>query len=111
MNTSKININLQHNVKVHLWILFIGMNITLFSKYFLGIQGIPRKISDYLDAFAGWNLINNFCSIISVVATWLFLNIVYVQLVYGESVSRYSWAAPQFCTDFLNIFLIEHTQV
>ena len=66
---------------------------------------MPRRISDYPDAFAGWNLISSFGSIISVVATWLFLNIVYVQLVYGESVSRYPWATPQFYTDLLQHLL------
>jgi len=66
---------------------------------------MPRRISDYPDAFAGWNLVSSFGSIISVVATWLFLNILYVQLTVGESVSRYPWAIPQFFSDFLQFLL------
>ena len=38
---------------------------------------------------------------VSVVATWLFLNLTYQQLVEGKSVSRYPWGTPQFYTDFL----------
>lgn len=91
--------------KVHFWILFIGVNVTFFPQHFLGLQGMPRRISDYPDAFAGWNLISSFGSIISVVATWLFLNIVYMELIEGKSVSRYPWATPQFYTDYLQHLL------
>jgi cytochrome c oxidase subunit 1 len=92
--------------KVHFWILFIGVNLTFFPQHFLGLQGMPRRISDYPDAFAGWNLISSFGSIVSVVATWLFLNILYHQLVEGNSVSRYPWLTPQFYTDFLQTLLM-----
>ena len=49
---------------------------------------MPRRIPDYPDAFAGWNLISSFGSIVSVIATALFLYIIYQQLVYGKAVSR-----------------------
>ena len=91
--------------KVHFWILFIGVNVTFFPQHFLGLQGMPRRISDYPDAFAGWNLISSFGSIISVVATWLFLYIVYVQLVEGKATSRYPWLTPQFYSDSLQTLL------
>jgi heme/copper-type cytochrome/quinol oxidase subunit 1 len=91
--------------KVHFWILFIGVNVTFFPQHFLGLQGMPRRISDYPDAFAGWNLISSFGSIISVVATWLFLYIVYIQLVEGKATSRYPWLTPQFYSDSLQALL------
>jgi cytochrome c oxidase subunit 1 len=50
---------------------------------------MPRRISDYPDAFAGWNFISSFGSIVSVIATVLFLYIVYNQLVSGEAIARY----------------------
>ena len=91
--------------KVHFWILFVGVNLTFFPQHFLGLQGMPRRISDYPDAFAGWNRISSIGSIVSVVATWLFLDILYKQLVEGKSVSRYPWSTPQFFTDYLQHFL------
>jgi len=92
--------------KVHFWILFIGVNMTFFPQHFLGLQGMPRRISDYPDAFAGWNLVSSFGSLISIISTILFLHILYNQLVAGTSVSRYPWLTPQFYTDYLQSLLI-----
>ena len=91
--------------KVHFLILFIGVNVTFFPQHFLGLQGMPRRISDYPDAFAGWNFVSSFGSIISVVATVLFLYIVYVQLVEGTATSRYPWLTPQFFSDLFQTLL------
>ena len=57
---------------------------------------MPPTISDYPDSFAGWNLISSFGSIVSVVAAWLFLYIVYRQLVDGKLSVRNPWMTPQF---------------
>jgi cytochrome c oxidase subunit 1 len=66
---------------------------------------MPRRISDYPDAFSGWNLISSFGSIISVIAAGLFLHIVYLQLVEGKSASRYPWAMPEYFSDILQSLL------
>jgi cytochrome c oxidase subunit 1 len=95
-----LNYNLRLST-VQFWILFIGVNLTFFPQHFLGLQGMPRRISDYPDAYTGWNLISSFGSIISVIATVLFLQIVYKQLIEGKPAGKYPWLTPQFYTDAL----------
>jgi cytochrome c oxidase subunit 1 len=91
--------------KLQFWLLFIGVNLTFFPQHFLGLQGMPRRISDYPDAFTGWNLVSSFGSLVSVVAAWLFLYIVYKQLVVGTAASRYPWLTLPFHTDSLRGYL------
>ena len=64
---------------------------------------MPRRISDYPDAFTGWNFISSIGSLISVAATVLFLHIVYLQLVKGKAIFGYPWAVPQLFSDYLRI--------
>jgi cytochrome c oxidase subunit 1 len=42
--------------KVHFWMTFIFFNMTFAPMHVIGLQGMPRRVADYAEKFAGWNL-------------------------------------------------------
>ncbi len=77
--------------RLHFWVTFIGVNLTFFPQHFLGLQGMPRRIPDYPDAFFGWNLVSSIGSYISIAGMFLFLYVVWHTLTRGEKVAANYW--------------------
>jgi heme/copper-type cytochrome/quinol oxidase subunit 1 len=57
---------------------------------------MPRRIPDYPDAFWVWNLISSIGSIISVIATLLFIYIIFDIYIYGKNSSENPWSVTSF---------------
>lgn len=58
--------------RTQFWLLFVGVNLTFFPMHFLGLNGMPRRIPDYPDAFAHFNDIASQGSTLSFLSTLFF---------------------------------------
>lgn len=70
------NIYFNNNMlKIHFWSRIIGVNLTFFPQHFLGLIGIPRRYSDFLDSIYIWNFISSIGSLITFFSIILILYI------------------------------------
>ncbi len=88
-------------LKVQFFTIFLGVNLTFFPQHFLGLNGIPRRYSDYPDAFTTWNIISSLGSLLSFVSVLLFVWIIWeglsssrTPLFYGNRRTAIEWINP-----------------
>ncbi len=89
--------------KIHFWITFIGANLTFFPQHFLGLAGMPRRIPDYPDVYAGWNYVSSIGSYIGAFGAIFFLYVIWRAFAakkpagknpWGEGATTIEWTVP-----------------
>lgn len=98
---------------VHFWVMFVGVNLTFFPHHFLGLAGFPRRYNDFPDAYEGFNYISSFGSIVSLIAVFIFMYIIYRIFTDGVEVSSNYWHSPELFeldTDVVVVQSLEWTQ-
>ncbi|HET6650433.1 MAG TPA: cytochrome c oxidase subunit I [Candidatus Limnocylindria bacterium] len=61
--------------KWQFWLLFIGFNVTFLPQHQLGLDGMPRRVADYLPStnWADLNLLSTFGSLVIGIAVVIFV--------------------------------------
>jgi len=77
--------------QIHFWLFFIGVNLTFFPMHFLGLAGMPRRIPDYPDAYAGWNAVASFGSYVSLVSVFVFFYMLFQIFVEAKETTQAEW--------------------
>lgn len=77
--------------KLQFWVFFIGVNVLFFPQHFLGLAGMPRRIPDFPDVYAGWNMVSSVGAAITMLGTFMFLFSVWHTYRYGKKALANPW--------------------
>ena len=77
--------------QLHFWLFFVGVNMLFFPMHFLGLDGMPRRIPDYPDAFAYWNHIASIGYMIMGIGVVLFFINIFWSLFAGKVAGNNPW--------------------
>jgi cytochrome c oxidase subunit 1 len=58
--------------RLHFWLTFVFFNATFGPMHIIGVQGMPRRVYDYADKFATWNLVISICAFILGLSSLIF---------------------------------------
>ncbi|MCC7310694.1 MAG: cytochrome c oxidase subunit I [Sulfuritalea sp.] len=77
--------------KLHFWLSIVFFNIAFFPQHFLGLAGMPRRIPDYAQQFADFNMISSLGSFGFGFSQLLVLLIVFKAMKGGAKADAKPW--------------------
>jgi cytochrome c oxidase subunit 1 len=79
--------------KIHFWGSFIGFNMAFGPMHWLGLEGMPRRVADYADNFAEWNMVCTIGAFILGLSTLVFFYNAIVSWAWGPRAPSNPWRA------------------
>jgi cytochrome c oxidase subunit 1 len=79
--------------KLSFWVLVIGTNVTFFPMFFLGFDGMPRRVPDYAPRLGDLNLISTIGAFTIAIGIAVFLANVVVSLRHRRPAGPDPWGA------------------
>lgn len=95
-------------LKIQFFSIFIGVNLTFFPQHFLGLAGIPRRYSDYPDAYISWNVLSSLGSYISIL-TIIFIIIIIWESIINQRIALFPLNLPSSIEWYQNTPPAEHS--
>jgi cytochrome c oxidase subunit 1 len=81
--------------KVQFWMAFIGLNVTFFPMHFVGLAGMQRRVPDYNQFFADFNMISTMGAFLFGAAQLMFLYNVIATIRGGKKATAEVWENPE----------------
>ncbi len=82
--------------KISWFLVFLGFNVTFFSQFIMGSQGMPRRYYDYLDQFQPLHMTSSGGAYILAVGFLIMAYMFYKSLRSGEKAPPNPWASAGY---------------
>ncbi|MGS2718394.1 cytochrome c oxidase subunit I [Eionea flava] len=81
--------------KTQFWLAFIGLNLTFFPMHFVGLAGMQRRVPDYNQFFADFNMISSCGAFLFGAAQIMLLYNVIATIRSGKKATAEVWENPE----------------
>jgi cytochrome c oxidase subunit 1 len=79
--------------RIHFWLTLIGTWGTFVPMFWIGMDGMPRRVADYASQFGDWNLLISCCGFLLGAAQLVFLYNMVVSWRFGPKAEGNPWRA------------------